>query len=139
MKKLLVKAEELIVDKPESHWKFDKVKGKQRETLARLCGVFKTGLKVAELLALLQDLDLMEDSIKGRIDTLKRSIEEKEAEITPLVAKRRETEGFLADTLEFADDVDDDDKDEDEEDDEDEDDESDMDGQPGDNAVVDQK
>ncbi|CAB9504178.1 unknown protein [Seminavis robusta] len=96
-KLLLAQAKE-IVDSQElkdSFWKWDIVKGKKREILARLCGVYKSSNNAAEVAASLKSLQLTKESVLAKIKALAESIAAKERTIAPVVAERREREDFL--------------------------------------------
>jgi delta 1-pyrroline-5-carboxylate dehydrogenase len=79
------------------------VKGQRRNTLARLCSVFKSGAKADEIASSLKDLNLTKDIVQSKIEELKIVISEKELSVAPIIAEQRERQDFLEYTAEYAD------------------------------------
>ncbi|CAB9529901.1 unknown protein [Seminavis robusta] len=103
LKSLLSKTNELVVSMPGNYWKYDKVKGKRREVLARLFGVYTSKAKADDLSSALKALHLSENSFQAKLNELKVSVASKERSVAPIIAKRREQEDFIASTADYAD------------------------------------
>ncbi|CAB9505664.1 unknown protein [Seminavis robusta] len=105
MKALHVKACTLMQDLPDSFWKVEAVKGWRRMALVKLFEVkLEVGVKPnAEAWSTaLKRLSLTKATVETKVEELDRSIRNKERELAPLLAKRREGEDFLNETQEYA-------------------------------------
>ena len=102
MKALLQKAKDLEEELPTSFWKQINLKGKKRETLARLFGVFKTGMKAQEVSDALKDLMLSKDMVESKMRELEESIAAKAIVVPGIIASVREQEDFLERTQNYA-------------------------------------
>ncbi|CAB9505609.1 unknown protein [Seminavis robusta] len=101
MKGLHTDAIALVEAAKDDFWKWDVVKGWKRKTLARLMGVYKSSAKADAVAQELKQLNLTAESVKEKIEQLKRSIDEKTTAVAPLVAEQREREDFLSETARF--------------------------------------
>ncbi|CAB9506584.1 unknown protein [Seminavis robusta] len=101
LKSLVAGAKKLVNDMPDTHWHFDKVKGDNRKTVAKMFGVFKSSNKADEAMAALQSLELSKESFEAKLLELESSIKEKETKVAPIVAKQREQSDFLLETEEY--------------------------------------
>ena len=89
------------VSLPDDYWKYDKVKGAKRETLARLFGVYQSGMKAEPLTIVLKELNLTKARVDTRAEQLQAEIEESAQAIPGRTAEIRELNDYLDTTRHY--------------------------------------
>jgi len=94
--------EELKKEQPDSYWRWGSVKGKKRMNLAKLFGVYKSGMKAADVEEVLKDLQLSKGQVDDKLQELKERTTTKASEAPSIIAEIREREDYLNQTAVYA-------------------------------------